>query len=327
VRAGPLAGVDDAVARILEAAAYLRSNAPASPLGFLAVRAVRMGLLTAEDGADPFARLKPPASATRELLVQLQEEGRWGELLEQAEQVLGREEGRGWLDADFFADLALRSGDEDRTAVLAVTRSLLRTLLNQFPHWAETTFQRDRTAAAAAETRQWLRDEIVSAAGAEPVEPAPVAPAPSPGWSEPPVESADPDQGGDRPALERARELAERGDVEPAIELLRAALPVAASGRERFLIKLHLAEQFLARGRYELTLVIAEDLARQVDALRLEQWEDNRLLARVWAALYQGLHRAGAADGAVAPDRLKDAFSRLLLLDINRALHMDRGDR
>jgi hypothetical protein len=43
--------------------------------------------------------------------------------------------------------------------------------------------------------------------------------------------------------------------------------------------------------------------------------------------LYQGLHRAGAEDGAVAPDRLKDAFSRLLLLDINRALHMDRGDR
>ena len=56
----------------------------------------------------------------------------------------------------------------------------------------------------------------------------------------------------------------------------------AATGRERFLRKLQLAELCLMVNHHRVALPLSEDLARQVDEYRLEQWEDEQLSARVW---------------------------------------------
>ena len=39
-------------------------------------------------------------------------------------------------------------------------------------------------------------------------------------------------------------------------------------------------------GNHRVALPLSEELARQVDEFRLEQWEDESLIARVWVRLY-----------------------------------------
>jgi type VI secretion system protein ImpA len=98
----------------------------------------------------------------------------------------------------------------------------------------------------------------------------------------------------------------------------------AATGRDRFLRKLQLAELCLMANHHRVALPLSEDLARQVDEYRLEQWEDEQLSARVWGALYRCL-RASAADTG-SPERLQQAFTRLCRLDINQAMMLgDEG--
>ena len=77
---------------------------------------------------------------------------------------------------------------------------------------------------------------------------------------------------------------------------------------------------------HRVALPLSEDLARQVDEFRLEQWEDEQLERRVWAALYRCLRRAGADNGNA--ERLQQVFTRLCRLDINQALTptADDGD-
>lgn len=334
-KGGPIADVDDALERIREAAAYLRRNAPESPVGYLAGRSVRAGVLYGLDEPSALSGCRPPSGDSRETLVRLHDESDWDQLLDQAEQAITRDDGAAWLDADHFADLALRSGDADRSAVVKATRAALRALLDEFPGWPTSKFQRDRTAAASEETRDWLRSEILpepaeetggppAASGDQSSETAPGTGRP-PAWPEP-LPDAEGDDGVASPSAEpppwvTARELAERGESGRAVQVLLKALNGAVTGRGRFLIKLQLAEQFVAQGKPRLALPLAEDLARQVDEFRLEQWEDGQLAARVWAALYSSITRSGGASGPNGA-RLEDIFSRLCRLDLNRAMNL-----
>ena len=102
------------------------------------------------------------------------------------------------------------------------------------------------------------------------------------------------------------------------IQLIRRAMNTAATGRERFLRKLQLAELCLMVNHHRVALPLSEDLARQVDEYRLEQWEDEQLSARVWGALYRCLRASGADVGAA--ERLQQVFTRLCRLDIHQAM-------
>ena len=53
-------------------------------------------------------------------------------------------------------------------------------------------------------------------------------------------------------------------------------------------------------------------------SIRLEQWEDEQLSARVWGALYRCLRASGADVGAA--ERLQQVFTRLCRLDIDQAM-------
>ena len=177
----------------------------------------------------------------------------------------------------------------------------------------------DGTPAANAETRAWLKDEILP-------EPPP-APSASFTVDEPrfEVESATtvsdaPDVAPD--AWDEALELAREGRTSEGVQRLRRAVNAAATGRERFLRKLQLAELCLMAQHHRVALPLAEDLARQVDEFHLEEWEDEQLCARVWAALYRCLRHAVGEAGA--SERLQQVFTRLCRLDINQA--MQYGD-
>ncbi len=96
-------------------------------------------------------------------------------------------------------------------------------------------------------------------------------------------------------------------------------MAAASSGRDRFLLELHLAEICLRLGSDQVALAFLEDLERQVDGFRLEEWEHRELCARVFAALYHCLKAGGAKE------RLQQVYARLCKLDVRRAMQSGTG--
>jgi type VI secretion system protein ImpA len=115
-----------------------------------------------------------------------------------------------------------------------------------------------------------------------------------------------------------ALDMVRAGQTPAAIELVRRAMSTASTGRDRFHRKLQLAELCLMANRHHVALPLSEDLARQVDEFRLEEWESEQLCARVWAAFYRCLR--GGPPGNGAAERLQQVFARLCRLDVNQAM-------
>ncbi len=308
----PIADRDTAYRHLLEIVEFLRKDDPDNPVPYLLVRAYRIGEVYALDGQPSETERPGPSSEVRQDLRRLVADGRWQEASEKAEQALGRREGRGWLDAHRYAIQALEATDR-RTAALGC-RSLLRMLLRDFPDLLQTELD-DGTAAADAKTRSWLESEALlglDASRTEPVpaypaEPAPVTPCPGIA-AEPQVE-----------ITAQAAALADSGRGAEAVVLLDRAMATASSGRERFHLELHMAEICLRQGRDQVALAFLEDLERQIDGFRLEEWEHRELSARVFAALYHCLKERGPGE------RLQQIYARLCKLDVRRAMQSGPG--
>lgn len=309
--AGPIASAEDATARIIEAAAYLRQAEPASPVPFVVVRALRLAeTFTLGHPPDP-AGLPSPSSETRQRLKQLASEGDWPALLEAAEEALSRPEGRAWLDPHRLALAAMTAGDVDRLAAASAVRRLLQAVLAEYPDLPESTLS-DDTPTANAETRAWIESEILPP-------PQPTA-EPEPPYT-PPRELPEPaDESEEAPAdpWEQAVDDVRSGRPNEGLGRLRRAIAQAGTGRDKFRRKLQLAELCLMAGNPRIALPLLEELARQVDEFRLEQWEAEELSARVWGALYRCLRDSGGENGAGG--RLQQVYDRLCRLDINQAL-------
>lgn len=311
---GPIASADDARERAIEAADYLRRNEPSSPAGHLITRALRMAELYGLGNPPESSGLAAPSSTVRQTLKKLAAEGDWSAVLDQAEAALGRPEGRAWLDAHRYAAQAMaNASDVDRATTLAASKALLRALLADYPDLARAELC-DDTPTANAETRAWIEAEVVAQTG------------PSNGDLPAPAPVAVPE-----PATHAASEGAEGPDVwvlavadvksgraGEGLQRLRRAVAQATSGRERFRRKLQMAELCLMAKSPRAALPLLEELARQVDEFRLEQWEDEELCARVWGALYRCLRGLGAENGPA--ERLQQVYDRLCRLDINLAL-------
>ena len=110
----PIVDRDTAYRRLLEIAHFLRKDDPENPVSYLLVRAYRLGEVYALAGR-PCENERPgPASEVRLDLRRMAADGQWEDALEEAEQALGRGEGRGWLDAHRYAIQALEATDRQR---------------------------------------------------------------------------------------------------------------------------------------------------------------------------------------------------------------------
>jgi type VI secretion system protein ImpA len=310
---GPIGSVEDAYDRVLEAAEYLRRNDPGHPSGYLVSRALRIGDLYALGRPPDPSGLSSPSSETRQALKRLASEGDWEGLLEQAEQAIGRPEGRAWLDAQRLAIGAMCNGsDADRSTAADACRNLLRAVLAEFPDLPNAELA-DDTPAANAETRAWLESEILPPPPPEPQEaPSAYAPPEPEPMVVPDATAAEPD------AWPLALEDLRSGRPADAFGRLRRALGEAVTGRDKFRRKLQMAELCLLVNNRRVALPLLEELARQVDEFHLEQWEDEELCARVWGALYRCLKGLGSENGSA--DRLHQVYTRLCRLDIHQAL-------
>jgi len=310
--AGPLAPVpqnrEDAVARVVAAARFLRQESPFGPAPYLMLRGLRWGELRGGGTEiDPSLLVAPPMEIPQ-ALKRLAGEGKWTEVLETAETAMGMECGRGWLDLQRYVGRACvelgGSYDLIRTGVV----SDLRALLGDFPKLPEMTMTDDRPTANA-ETQAWIRE-----VAPPPAEPEPVYQAPPPAQ-----EAYQPGLPAAPDVFELATQLARKGRAQEAIEMLMRELAQEPSGRGRFQRRIQVAQLCLSSGNEAVAVPILQEAAAEIDRRRLEEWEEREVVAHPLAMLYRCL---GKSDGA-AQERQK-LYAAICRLDPLEAMKIGK---
>ncbi len=291
----------DAGLRVVIAARFLRRARPTDPAPYALLRALRWQALgTAASGDDAPAPnlLHAPPTAERTRLKGLMLEQRHEELLDGVEDLLGATIGGAWLDAQRWAlDAALALGD-DYAPVAHVMRTSLRQLLTDFPRLPQAMLL-DDTPVANAETIAWLdRAGLLHAARggeAPPLEGLPTVP--------------------HRPMLERARAEAAGGRLDRGVALLMSDVVRERSARARFLRRLELVTMLVDAARADIAMPIVEELLEQVDAHKLDAWEDGGVVAQ---ALVLACRAIDATDSGSS--RRNELYLRICRLDPIAAL-------
>jgi type VI secretion system protein ImpA len=284
---GPLApepvSRDDATSRIVSAAKYLRRSDPFNPAAYLLLRGLRWGELRASATLDP-KLLEAPPTSVRTMLKGLLLDARWPELLEAAEGVMGTGQGRGWLDLQRYALTACDSLGSDYFAVGAALRGALRSLLADLPQLLDMTLM-DDTPTANAETRTWLRAEILRAGE---------APAPS----DAAADVGAPEDNGAEPRpkdpFSLAAAEARAGRADRAISILMREAAREKTSRGRFLVQAQLARIMVDAGHEAVATPILEQLIGDVEKHQLENWESGDLVATPMALMYRVLTKTQA---------------------------------
>jgi type VI secretion system protein ImpA len=306
---------DDAVARIVASAKFLRTQDPYSPAPYLLLRGLRWGELRAAGESIDETLLAPPPTEIRQRLKSLALEYNWTEVLETAETAMGLECGRGWLDVQRYACRAcLEQGsyyEPIRTAII----SGLRALLADYPRLPDLTMM-DDTPTANSETRAWIQEEVTAPsaqeAAREPVQDE---------WSMPPQEETAASPGVPQPpdTYELAIQAARSGRTQDGIELLMRELGQERSGRGRFHRKVQLSQLCVSTSHENIALPILQELAAEIERRKLEDWEAPDLVARPLALLYQSLGKSGGDD-----EQRAKLYAWICRLDPLMALNVSR---
>jgi type VI secretion system protein ImpA len=304
---------DDALARIQACATFLQNENPASPLAYLLQASLRFGETREHHGSLAWDFLAPPETEQRQSLKRLASEANWGELLNLAISVAGQRCGRGWLDVHRYI---WNAGNElGYYALSASVVATLRSLLADIPELPTWTMS-DDTPTANPETQRWL-EEIVLSKPAEAVVIEQPAPEPEPAIYEPPS------SGGQETAaapdvLDLARDMMGRGHLNQAVQLLMRDAAQQPSGRARFQRRLQIAQMCASAGQDKVAFPVLEELVKEIDDRRLEEWEASDMIAPPLALLLRYLSDAGNTT-------MRDAvFARLCRIDPIAAMDVSR---
>jgi type VI secretion system protein ImpA len=166
----------------------------------------------------------------------------------------------------------------------------------------------DDTPTANEETRAWLRESGIldsAAAGAElrlvPGGAAlPGEPLPRPSQQ----------------AYDQAMAEVRAGRPEKGVEVLMRTLEQERSERARFLRRSEMAGIMVEAGYEQVALPVLRELVAQIEAHRLEEWEEGELVARTLGLLYRCID----ATGAESEDLKRELYLRICRLDPVQAI-------
>ena len=307
---------NDAIARIVACAKYLRQQEPYNPAPYLMLRGLRWGELRAGGDSINQTLLAAPSSEIRQSLKKASLESNWTETLETAETAMGMECGRGWIDLQRYAVRACDQLGFNYYPLRIAIVSGLRAILKDYPQILQMTMM-DDTPTANAETMAWINQEVappppppVEAAAPPPPPPEPAYPAfqsstnSQPGVEEPPD------------AFELAMKAARSGRANEGIELLMREMTSERSGRGRFQRKSQLAQLCVSSGHQTIAFPILQDLAGEIERRKLEDWEEPEMVAHPLAMLYKCLDRDAA------PDDRQKLYAWICRLDPLQALNV-----
>ncbi len=293
---------DDAIARVVRAAAFWRREDAYSPVPYLMLRGLRWGELRAGGAELDPALLEPPPSGIRQEIKRKSMDGEWEAVLEAAETAMGMPCGRGWLDVQRYVVRACAELGNWHDPVARAVTSELRALLADYPSLVDMTLM-DDTPTANRETQEWLGQLTAPPAGE------------SVRLEQPDEEEAAPELGMPPDAFDLAQDAARAGRTNEAMEILSRELSQVKSGRERFRRRTQLAQICLAAGRELIAYPILQDLAAEIEKRRLEEWEAPERMAHPLVLL----HRCMIALDR-PPDERQKVYERICRLDPVQAM-------
>ena len=305
---------EDAMARIQACARFLQKENSSSPVAYLVQAALRLGELREQGGSPAWDFLQPPATEQRQNMKRLSAEENWEELLMLAVAVAGEPCGRGWLDVHrYIWNACYQLGYSTISAgVIATLRGLLADI-PEVPTWTMS----DDTPTANPETQKWLEEYVIpkppEAAGETASEPEPEPVYSAPARAEGEAEAAEPD------VLDLARELMKKGKLGQAVQMLMRDAAQQPSGRARFQRRLQVAQMCASAGQDKVAYPVLEELVKEIDERKLEEWEASDVIAPPLALLLRCLDAAGT--GGEARDAV---FSRLCRIDPIAAMEVSR---
>ena len=212
-------------------------------------------------------------------------DSRWPELLEACEGVMGTAQGRGWLDLQRYALTACDALGSDYFAVATAMRGALRSLLADLPQLLDMTLM-DDTPTANAETRAWLRADIVREHEASASRQTATARLRRPRRQREPRVA--------RPVLARRGRSARRPRRPRDLAAHASRRRARRRARGRFLVQAQLARIMVDAGHEAVAMPILEQLIADVESHKLEEWEAGELVAAPMALLYRVLTKTQA---------------------------------
>lgn len=302
---------EDATARVVAAARFLRRTEPRNPASYLLIRGFRWGEVRAQ-GESPDPRLlEAPSTQVRTHLKGLLLEAKWGQLLESAEGVMATPAGRGWLDLQRYVLAACKGLGGEFDAVTRSIRSELKALLADVPRLTAMTLM-DDMPTANHETLQWLRDGHFTN-GAEPSSATDEEEAL-------PAASANGVGGADR-ALQSALLEVRAGRPQRGIEMLMGALAREKTARARFLRRTQVSRMMVDAGLEPIAVPILEELLALIEQHNLAEWESGDLVAEPMALLHRCMDKV-SAESVKGPHTQASLYPRICSLDPMQAMSL-----
>ena len=318
--------LDDAAKRIAAVARYLRARDKYDISAYLIPRGFRFGEMRYNGPDIDRSMLTPPDNDLREKLTQSLDASQWDKLLALTEEAMELPCSRAWLDLQRYAVKALEGKGPYFVFVADAIRSEVRGLVHDLPGLLQTTL-RDGTPTADAATLAWLEQEVMTAALPTPPvslpaplptpepeqepEPEPVKPTLAIGQisvieKPPQLGSEDLSENGNGEVFDDALSKVREGDLPGALSLLHRQLTSEHSGRGRFKRRVQLAHLLVAAGRDQVAQPLLDEVAREIDDRKLEEWEDGDALAYPLSLLLRC-----ATDDLQKKQRLYAAICRL----------------
>jgi type VI secretion system protein ImpA len=290
--------INDATARVVSAARWIRKASPGNPASYLLLRGLRWGEVRAT-GRTPNPRLlEAPGGDMRVKLKTLMIDGAWDQLLDAAEQVMGTPAGRGWLDLQRYTLTACAGLGSTYDAPAAAIRGALRSLLSDIPDLPSMSLM-DDLPAANSDTRSWLQ-ELAPAASSEN------------------GAAADPSAAPAMPASyidERVRVEIQAGRPAKAIDILMRELDRETSRRARWIRQAQIARVMVDAGLETVAKPILEQILTEVESHKLEEWESGEVVAHPLVLLYRCLDKLGGDANAK-----QTLYLRICKLDARQAI-------
>ena len=306
---------DDAIQRVISAAKFLRKEDAYTPAPYLMLMGLRHGELRAGGETLDARLLEPPPTEIRQQLKQHSLDYNWQGVLDTAELAIALPCGRGWFDVHRYAVQACAQLGYYYAGLQTGIRSGLRALLTDYPALLEMTMM-DDTPTANAETLTWIKAEVLTAGSSSPAAETSYAPPPTEddhAGASTTGEPLPPD------TWELATQAARGGRAREAIDLLAREAAIERSGRSRFLRKTQLASICMETGNEAIAQSILEQLAAEIDARHLDEWEPAESIAHPLLLLYRCQIRHDRESPAA-----KALFAKLCRLDPGQALGVSR---
>ncbi|MFP5230380.1 MAG: type VI secretion system protein TssA [Acidobacteriota bacterium] len=301
---------DDAVQWVHVCAQFFVKEKISSPIAYLLQSAIRLGEMRHRASRASYDFLVSPPAETRQNLKRLAMEASWDELQKAAIAAAGEPCGRAWLDVHRYV---WKAADENGYSALAsCVIASVRALLKDVPELLTWTLD-DDTPTANAETQKWLEEMVLQKAVESPAEAAAPEPAPAQPVFVPQPEESD---GAPPDVLDLARDFIRRGQLSQALQILMRDAAQQPSGRARFQRRLQIAQFCMNAGQGRIAFPVLEELVKEIEERRLEEWEAAEVLSPPLALLLRCLE-VGSDNG-----QREALFSRLCRIDPIAAMNL-----